>query len=228
MAKKEASQVSIYSNKLKNLFFHPNAFFKSVEKESNYWQILMFYFLFSVSLSVLGLIISLPSLQGEFRSAFFIIFTILLIIISAFISPFIIGAIIHLGVLIFGGRNGFFNTFKPITYASVIGLFYSFLSDIIFAVINIFNPVDLSSLEANPLAIFTGAFSLSLGLSLLILLVSFVHILIVSIVGVSKFQKFSYGRAFLAVIIIPALLLALFLIMGAAVLLSLFAGLRNI
>ncbi|MBI4440146.1 YIP1 family protein [Candidatus Woesearchaeota archaeon] len=215
------------ADKLNNLFFHPAAFFKSVEKEKDYWPILMFFFVFSVIATLIQLVAPSPYLSQDNVPSFLIIFGFFFSIFWSFVYPFIASGIIHLGVLIFGGRNGFFNTFKPITYVQVIGIFYALLSTLILSILNTFWPIAVT--PEDPLSVFTTpVFSSRLALALLISFISMVHQLVAATLGISKFQGFSRARAFVAVVLMPAILLILLgMIIGAAIV-AMLAGLGNI
>ena len=121
--------------------------------------------------------------------------------------PFIFSGITHLGVLIFGGKNGFFKTFKPATYAIIIGSIYGILISVVSYFLHLINPIvsitvdQLPSSRDMPLI---NSYVLSL-----IGLISLIHILYTEVGGVSKFQGMTKGKALLSVILIP-LILALF------------------
>ena len=119
---------------LKSLIFNPNLFFKSVTKENKYFPIIL---RFGVVFICLWLIVYLVTISEfpRFWTFIFIVFIpifIMAAIILALAIPFIMSGISHFGILIVGGKGGFFNTFKPTTYASIIGLVYLAIYKIIF------------------------------------------------------------------------------------------------
>lgn len=226
--------------KLKLLFFHPAKFFKTILNEKDYLPILLFFVIIYMISKIIGIIAFLPITLKflelipkdiEVSSSLFITNLVVSYISNfiytaalAFASPFIGSAIAHLGVLIVKGKNGFINTFKPITYAMVIGVIYSTLLVIIVAVTLIIKPVDLNiftSIES-PSLIWQSILPYLIILIpavVIIGLVSFIHILYAEITGIAFFQKISKWRAFLAAFIIPiALLILVIIIIGILIL----------
>ncbi|MFC1768499.1 YIP1 family protein [Nanoarchaeota archaeon] len=230
---KKKSKSSTYLDKIHDILFQPKKFFNSVKKEVDYWPIIFFYVVIFAIAQVIETISALPSLMnlpsGEEKviSIVMLIVVLFFSIAFAFLVPFIYSGLIHAGVYIFGGRKGFFNTFKPITYAAIIGIIYSAISSIIIGVYSIFYP--FQNLDANPFEIFTGSnLTFHLIIPLIIGLISFVHSLIVEVIGVSKFQSFTYSRALLAVIIIPLILTMIFFVALGTTILAMLLGFSNI
>jgi len=207
-----------YFSRLKFLFFHPKRFFNSipVKKESRYAKIIFFYVIIASAVILLNLIFSIinsiVTLGGQelVLSLIWSVFTAFMNLGLAFIIPFFTSAIIHLGVLIFRGKQGYFNTYKPAVYSSAIGQVYNLVIGFLFGIIFLFflRNIDLQDptvLASNPLLLYIGIGYLA------IFLISFIHILYSCIIGVAKFQKMTKLRAFFSVIIIPLIILILFI-----------------
>ena len=227
-----------YIKKLKDLIFHPTTFFNNVEKETEIMPILLFYAVITIILGLVGTLIALPitikagTVIPEFTGLgigmiiFLELFVGMIMIAAfAFIGPFIASAIAHVGVWMVKGKQGFFNTFKPVTYAMVIAAVYQFVSTIISTIMELINPtytaITLGIAEVPSLgSIITPTFIVAI----IIGIISFIHVLFVEIIGVAKFQNISRGRAFMAVFVIP-LLLVIAVIIIFALIIGLFVGL---
>ena len=199
--------------KLTNLFFHPSKFFKSVEKEKDYWPILLYLLTVNsivVLIAAIVLVISFytGSLAKDLPSQVILISPIIILIITfvflafavvfgSLAGPFISSGINHLGVMIFGGKNGFFNTFKPTTYAMGISSLYGIISFVIFSISGLISP--LSSIIGTIL-------------NIVIIIIGAIHAIYAQVIGISKFQNMSGGRAFLGIIIISLILFVLLII----------------
>lgn len=200
--------------KYKLLFKSPTAFFKTVVKEKDYgtiMQSLAYIILISV---IVDIVFNIPVMIVQGKGSIEILASIPLALFSAlflFLIPYISAALNHIGVLIMGGRKGFFNTFKPSTYGIILYLIYGMLITIVSSLLFVMNPVDIEAVTA------AEDFSLSdlpihaIIVTSLIFIVAIVHVTVVEVIGVAKFQKLSNGRAFMAVFVIP---LAIFLIIG--------------
>lgn len=208
--------VEKFTSRLKKLFFHPKKFFDSVEKDKDYSKIIFFYVKIVVFSAVLSLIFSLIN-SGISAVTIFNTVTILITNIGlAFLIPFVAAGITHLGVLIFRGRQKYFNTYKPVAYTLAIASVYSILSSVINFIVTLASPVDITALSANPeLMLQNQTVIISLIVFLVIFLISFIHVLIAQVIGISKFQKISKLRAFFAVILIPLIILILAIILVA-------------
>ena len=214
-SKKESSL-----KKLKRLFFHPKKFFDSVENEKTYSGIMFFYVkIYSIYIAI-SLILSIITLLlrssgtdillGMVQSIMSAVFSIGV----AFISPFIISAIIYLGVLIFRGKQKFFNTYKPVTYAVSIAVIYSTIAVIVSWVLSMINSTYIANLEtmtAEQLLQNSG-YIFTLVLYGIIMLISIINVIYASTIGISKFQKISKLRAFLSTVLIPLILFILIII----------------
>jgi len=189
-----------YFSKLANLFFHPNDFLKSIDKEKDYQPIMFFYVKTFIIVGIIGLLTSMLVLSDLF-SLTSGLFNLVTGIIFSFALPFVYGGVIHLGVLIFGGKQAYFNTYKAVTYGSVIGLLYNLLISPLggFLSLQTLSTQNFVLLLSSPAFIFLIA----------LFLVQLVHSLYFFTIGLSKFQKISKARAFLSAIIVPAVLIIL-------------------
>ena len=208
-----------YLSNIKKLYFHPGKFFASVEKDKDYSKIMFFYVKMIILSSVLTLLSSaiILTIRKSFTAQGFIslIFNSIVSIGLAFLVPFVMAGIIHLGVLIFRGKQGYYNTYKPIAYSLVVVAIYSIISTIVTSILSVIYPANqLPPMTADPAVYFQTLlqdknFILLLAVAFTILIVSFIHSLIVQIVGISKFQKISKLKAFLSIILISIILIML-------------------
>lgn len=195
-----------YFKKLKTLFFEPKKFFETVSEEKDYMPILIFFLIAYVIYSIIGFISKIPSTPKNFLLIITLISSLISAGIMGFAIPFVSSAINHLGVLIFGGKQNFFNTFKPSTYAAVISIIYGLFLTIILFILNLISPTkDITeALEA-------GTFSWAMIpipqiiFGLLILLISIIHLVYTEVIGISKFQKMTKTKALFAVLFIPVI-----------------------
>jgi len=179
--------------KLKLLFFSPTKFFQSVKHEKTVSTPLVFYGIIASILLLIEFIVArledislwsgpgLPPLKISF-----LIFSIVFL----FLIPFILTSIIHIWVVIFGGRKGVYNTFKPLIYSLIIAVFYIFL-------ILIVNSVYFIRLVS-------GSYFYVI-LSYFIITVGFIHTMNILLTGISIFQNMNKIRA--GILLIPALML---------------------
>jgi len=188
-----------YIQKFKILFFEPKVFFKSVTKEKKYFPILLFFVLFYVLGEFISTVFSIPILlsTGGVAAVATAFFGIVFIAIIAFALPFITSGLVHLGVLLVHGKNGFFNTFKPVTYASAIGVFYTIVSSIIISILNSFGPVS------------------NIVVGIIFGIATFIHIIYAETVGIAYFHKLSTGKALISVLLFPVLAFLLLVILIA-------------
>jgi len=211
-------------SKVSDLFFHPKKFMDSVEEEKNYTEPMFFY----VKITVIAVILELIFMIITFivRNSITLINIINTLTSSvanigiAFIIPFAVAGIVHLGVLIFKGKQGFFNTYKPITYAVSIGIFYNMLISIIGGIIAIFNSqyIDSISQIASPELLWQNSGFVTLMIVYgIIMLISLAHILCAGTIGLSKYQKVSRAKAFLSIILILLAIIIIGFIIGVIV-----------
>jgi len=216
-----------YLSNLKKLYFHPSHFFSSVEKDRDYSKIMFFYVKIIILSSILTLLSSaiLLTIKKSFTAQGFIslIFDSVISIGLAFLVPFVMAGIIHLGVLIFRGKQGYYNTYKPVAYSLVIVAVYSIISTVLTSILSIIYPTSqLPSMTADSTAYFQtllqdSNFVLLLAVAFTILVISFIHSLIVQVVGISKFQKISKLKSFLSVIIVSIIIIILTIIVMSIV-----------
>jgi len=208
-----------YTSNLKKLFFHPKQFFNSVEKDKDYSSIMFFYVKIIIISSIVGIISS--SVILGIQNTLTVLGVIGLITNAAvsiglsFLVPFILAGIIHLGVMVFRGKQRFYNTYKPMTYSLAIVAIYSIISTVISTILSIINPVNNLS-TTDPLLILQNPNVIAvMAVSFTILTISLIHSLIVQVIGISKFQKISKLRAFLAIVLVMIILaIIVILIMG--------------
>ncbi|MAG07564.1 hypothetical protein CMI46_02005 [Candidatus Pacearchaeota archaeon] len=204
--------------KLKQLYFHPNDFFKSVEKEKNYWPILKSYmilYLIGFVISILvGLYLSLGEIDG-----FDILSGLIVAIIFSLTIPFAMSGIVYVGTRIFRSKQEFFNTFKPIAYALMIGVVYS----IIVSLILIFLPIDSSMLDAiensQDIDAVKSAYKEFLSqpgtiVNLIISFISLIHVFVLSTMGIAKFHKMSKAKAGVSIVLSVVGALIVFVLIG--------------
>jgi len=208
-----------YFSRLGHLFSHPKKFLDSAAGEKKYSKILFFYVFIAVIAIVFDAVLAFirayynPGDMTLAANLGFIALSVLFSIGLAFVSPFVISFIIHLGVLVFGGKKGYFNTFKPITYSAAISEIYQVFL-VILGVIAFFTVGDL---------VFNGITAVSPGLLavtvlyFLVLVISLIHVLYAEIIGISKFQAMPKGKAFLSIVFVPVIILVLGMIIYFAV-----------
>lgn len=200
-------------DKLKKLFFKPTLFFEGVASETKYLQPLLYFVVILLISQIINFILTLPSIIKQPMVFFFLIaslFSISIAVGIGMIVPFISAAINHIGVLMFGGKNGYYNTFKPTTYAMIIGVFYGLIILIINFIMSLINPITIPS---TPPSSITEALSF-IPLSYLIVngviyAVSLIHTLIVEVEGIAFCHKISKTRAFLAVIVMMLIMMVI-------------------
>ena len=199
-----------YCARLKKLFYHPKLFFKDVEKEKGYSGIMFFYVFIASFALVLKFILDIVTGAYTLQGADFIVgiirffFVLVFGIGFSFAAPFISSAVTHLGVLMFGGKQGYFNTYKPVSYSSAVSQIYAaaiaFIG-ILFVLLFFKGAFDLENIVWNLQNL------VYITIVILLNLILFIHVLSLQVIGVSKYQKISKLRAFFSVIIIPSILI---------------------
>jgi hypothetical protein len=200
-------------NKFKTLFLHPRKFYSEIEGEKKYSEMMFFYVKVSLVVIILNLILTLATIfmRSSGNNILTGIATTLLNSIFsfgiAFISPFAFATLAHLGVLIFGGKQKFFNTYKPLTYALSISALYNIIYLIVLWPASIINSTytDFSTFSPETIWQNTGFMSIIIIYSV-ITLISVINMIYTGTIGLSKFQKISKLRAFFSMIIIPLIL----------------------
>lgn len=219
-----------FFNKIKKMFFKPATFFGSVEKENRYTHIintlLIIYVVYFILFTLSDLIIGGIGASG--KDYFIKVMTgFVSIVVAAIISPFIWAGIVHVGVLVFKGKEKYLQTFKPVTYALAIGIIYSIIGVIIAFVLQLIIPVDSSMLQSldpnviDPQAMinaYQAYYSQPVPIVLLVIsVISLIHQFIFMFNGLAKFQKLSKKRAAWA-IILPIIVVIAFAILISIVL----------
>jgi hypothetical protein len=138
------SKFSFKIPNIKKLIFKPNQFINSIEKESEYQPILTSYLFLYVIYFILSVILGLTVTAFDLKST---LLGFTSVVIFSIIAPFFIAGIIHIFVLILKGKQGFFNTFKPVVYGLMIMLMYSFLVLILTTLVHFAMPYDLTVLQ---------------------------------------------------------------------------------
>lgn len=180
-----------YWKKFWLLFFRPKLFIKTIEKENSYLPILLFYGIPYVLISLISNLFS-----GD---AFTIITSFIFDCLIIFVGSFVSAGIIHLGVKILGGKKGYFNTFKPDVYSSAVFLPYY----LVLSLLLIGAGLNTNGENIDPNEI--GKYLWAIAIMVPVLLIGIIHSAYVAVIGISRFQKISKTRAFLAAIIFPVL-----------------------
>lgn len=178
-------------------------FFNYLKKEK--WTRSYFFAVVSMLLIIPFVLLQLPfllSMRIPKITALLIPFYLILIAVQAFIAPFINSAIIHLGVLVFGARQGFFATFKPVSYSIVIRAFYGIIAMVLSFGLLLF----MDNMEV--------AIVLNI-LMIILALISLLHYLTFQVKGISQLQNISKLRAFFGIIFVP---LVIILVIGILIL----------
>ncbi|MBS3121421.1 YIP1 family protein [Candidatus Woesearchaeota archaeon] len=195
-----------YYSQFKLLFTNPSVFYNSVKSETDVFPIILKYVIF---MAVLQVIMFLVGIYGDLREgAYMVLFSFIIMILSitfSFIMPFFSSGITHLGVLMFGGKQPFFNTFKTITYSMFLAAVYNFVSLIIIEILNIIlNPTFETITDMMPQLIVAG----------IIGLIGLVHVFYTEIIGLGIYQQLTKLKAFFAIIIIPLAILLFIVLVG--------------
>jgi len=183
------------------IMFQPYEFFESIKEETSYMRPWLFLAIAYAIMTVYNFVASVPIYLSQ-EMVYLIIFGILgtlFHIAYAFALPWVAAGVAHLGLLIFGAKQGYYNTFKPVSYAGIVYIIYGMISSTISAIFALVNPAEAE--------IYIGFIALGIALA------SIAHILVIEVIGVAKFQQISYLRAFLGVIFIPTIILVVVAVM---------------
>ncbi len=206
--------------KLKAVLFSPNEFFNEIKNEQGMMPAFKYYLILSLIPTILSLfgtalifqtLLSLISpLQSSETDSFgtigiFLPLAAVMNYIGLIFGLIIWTGILHVSVFLTGGRKGIKATFKAEVYGStpilLIGSIVSLIFQIIISLIGF-----LSGLQSTIfIAIILGF--INIGLAVLIALWSLYAI----IVGLSKLHEISKGRALLAAILPPIILVSVVL-----------------
>ena len=197
--------------KIAELFFHPVTFFKSLGDEGFTPSLITFLIIYTIQ-QVLAILVNLPQLlESPLGNLVWLSTSLafLLFILIGLVIPFIAAAIIHVGVFVMNGQNGYLATYRVVTYSLVIGTIYSIVSTLGSALLYYSFPEStVISGTTLPILIFSG----------LIGLVSLIHALYAELHGMVMHQELTLGKASVAVILIPlALFLFILFIVGITV-----------
>ncbi len=210
-----------------SLFTHPEAFFKAVAKEKDYWQIIAFVagFAFLGNLIEFLLWWPLAALKGFSISVSFLtaIAGVVASPVLTLLTGFIAALVVHLGVLLFHGQERFFSTWKVVAYASIIPVAYNVFTALLQTLAEFLNPFPEQSLMwgAN---MTWGIYSMSMTAFLIFVgLVFLIHVLYAQVVGLVAYHKLSKGYACIAACIATVIQLTFFFLLGI-VLVWLFIG----
>jgi len=201
---KESYSIANFFSKSKALLFKPGRFLNSIEKEGKYQPILrtfvLLYLVYFILIFIIGLVF-----VGNSMNIYQIIQSFLYAIIVSVVIPFLVSGFVYLGVRIFKGKQGFFNVFKPVTYALMIFIFYSLII-FIFAMLVPFNNISadsLSSVSQEYAVQLWKDYLLQPGavIYLVLNLISLIHVFIFLIMSISKFQKMTKSKSAFAVVL---------------------------
>jgi len=218
--KAQSNSVVGFLSKLKKLYFHPNVFLKSVEGEKNYWPLLRTFLLFYIFYLFVAIIINLSfvNFQTDYLAQL-ILFVFSIGLTLVFI--FGISGVIHLGIRIFKGKQGYFNIYKPIIYTATIFIIYTLITILVFRLIpyeavptEILNTTqDLETVKQiyNDFLSQTGAM-----VAFIISIISVIHAIIFLVMGISKFQKMTKTKVVFALILSALVLFVVFILINLA------------
>ncbi len=184
-----------FLGKIKDLFLHPGKFFESVKGEGLKPAFVMFIVFFLIS-NVVSTALQPPSLLNPLAS--------LISILIVFALNFFFFALMHIFVMLLGGKKGIKQTFKALMYASVpITIVSTILGSAAFGFVGAaFNVANLVSL-LNPAAI------LAIGILILLSVVIFVWSIYLQGLGLGKLHGISTARGIVAAIIAPVILIVI-------------------
>lgn len=195
-----------YLAQLKNLLFKPNLFFEGVRQEREYLGIIIKYIIFMTLLNVIVFFVGMYNdLQIGVSEVIVSIVSIILIALLGLFLPFVNAAIVHLGVLLFGGSTNkdYFVTFKVATYTLFIGTIYAAITTIIEGISQMIWPTaNLTDVILQlPLVIITT----------IIGVVGTVHMIWAMVTGLKSYYSLTTGKALLSTLVIPGILILIVL-----------------
>lgn len=200
-------------SKIKSLYFHPVKFLKSAEKELNYSSLIFFFLIIYLTYLILSIIIQFSFGQIEFN-VWIVLRDIINGMLFAIISPFVVSAIIFLGIKIFKGKEGFFKVFKPIIYSFSIVTLYGILVVICYRIIP-YTPLQselissAQNLEVIKQIYLSYYSQVGVILGSIIGFIGNIHALIFAIIGISKYQKMTKTKTVFAIIVSSLITLAI-------------------
>ncbi len=205
---KPTSKINRFVEMLKQLYLKPTEFFKQRTNEKDYLDIFLKYIIFIAIIKGLLFIIGIYGdiLEGAYVVLFSLILAILSIVLS-FLVPFITSGIIHIGVVLFGGKGEFIDTFKTATYSLILVGVYSFAASVLFEIISLLIPIPVFSEDLS-------AMTPHLIVSGIVLFIGLVHMIWTLVIGLNITQSMTKTKSLFAILIIPAVIFVTMLLFG--------------
>jgi len=212
------------SKRFQALFFHPDEFFARVQGVTSHSALLKDLALFGAVAGAAGALTSLPQLGPDYPPAallFAVPFTAVLMVGVFILGAYAAAGLYHVGIRLFGGKGGYFATFKAAVYTLVVSLAYQTISAISLFLLSFLEPQARASLfELQQLSL--QSHPLTVVVSSVLTLASMVHSLSVLSTGISQYHQMGRFRALLGALLLPLVLAVVF---GALVMGALLAGL---
>lgn len=201
--RKELGMFQAVWQTVRQVVFSPGKFFDNLEVKDSYKEPYLFYLIIAFSAVILQILYTICDLtfgsgagklpQNVMVITLFFMFGFLVVV--AFVGAFVSAAVLHVGVLTYGGRAGFKATFNVAAYASAITIL-----SVLFSAVN-FIPV-----IGTPLVFAAG-------------LIAGAWSIVMIIKGVKRMHRLSTARAALAYFLNP-LVIALLIIIAVIGLLA--------
>ncbi len=195
-----------YIKRFMILLLDPAKFARNIDKERGYWNVLkvfvIFYMVILLARLILSILVTVRS-GGSVESSL-VMSSLIAGVVAAFLVPFFWSALTHLGVLIFGGRGGFFKTFKVATYSWILILIYGFVIPLIVSLLLLIKPVGAGGIIDQ---LYNSVFGVAM---IVVSLAGFVHVIVAETLGLAYLHKMTRIKAFLAAILIPLIMMVLF------------------
>jgi hypothetical protein len=196
---------------IKGMLLSPMDFYKSIKNESGFVKPWLYFAIITICIYLSSFILYIPlALSNPISTALSLFFVVILLpftLALVFLTPFISAGIAHLGLMIFGVRTEYINTFKPISYSVIPGAAYSIIlliiSFIFYTVFPVMDKVHMATVTK------TGAIWVFLGFIIILIAVSLaqrIHVLVTEIIGIAYYHRISRWRAFFGLIIIPVII----------------------
>src|SRR3989338_5540449 len=167
------------SKRFQALFFHPDEFFARVQGVTSHSALLK-------DLALFGALASLPQLGPDYPPAallFAVPFTAVLMVGVFILGAYAAAGLYHVGIRLFGGKGGYFATFKAAVYTLVVSLAYQTISAISLFLLSFLEPQARASLfELQQLSL--QSHPLTVVVSSVLTLASMVHSLSVLSTGI--------------------------------------------
>ncbi|MFC1800858.1 Yip1 family protein [Nanoarchaeota archaeon] len=187
-----------FFSKLKGVLTQPTKFYKSVLKEKGVGPAFLYYLVFFVLSFALFTIAYYVGEAGKMYQDINLSYPILLLFfILGLIVLFIITGILHGFFKLVSGKGKFEDTFKTYVYAATPSMIFGLIYYLVMIFVNLNENV---------------ALSLALSLVTLLLLIWTAFLMVI---GGSILHKISKGKAFLAGVILPAVLMLVLVVFFA-------------